>query len=307
MGIEAGRRQKIIERLYHLRRKSLTKIIETVSKIYPIEVVGLENIEALRESDGPTIVYFNHLAAIDPFIVLSVLAKHTGNLLVERPVVVPVSYSYVHNPRKMPIYPLMVRIGRMGGLIMPEIMQSYMVRSSSRRDLRSLSTDLSARFSSIVNELREKNPTIIIAPEGHRSNMEKGLLPAERGVGYLVRRLQNGVCLPMGLVYPQGAGRGLNLRMIKTKQSIKVIVGQPISSEKVMEEARNLAGRERLSFSLIAHALMIRLARMLPENLRGVYSEPFLERVLSGQLEQRINPETGRVEVYNNETGDFLG
>lgn len=263
---------------------------ELANKGYRLIIKDEENLSLLNNYQLPVIVYFNHLVGDDPVIVSALINKVTKG---KRRLFIPVSQEYTSLKGRLPWYAIGVLGARyLLGWQMNKIIQSYRLRDErlseeQKLEMKSNASNLTWQFVRKVKEgLQQKEkPVIIISPEGHRS--EQGLLPAEAGVGVLARLMgeNDGLILPVGLIY-HGGKRGLNYNPLKSLP-VEIIVGRPLSYDEVINVGQELYSRYDLLFSEkpeeIAHALMGHLTQLLPENLHGYYHSSFIKETLKGK------------------------
>lgn len=102
-----------------------------------------------------------------------------------------------------------------------------------------------------------------IFPEGKVSG-SSGLLPARDGVGYLAGRLGLPV-LPVAMWGLEAFNRPIDVYLLQRRPVLHVRVGTP--------QAICIPHRDREAGRAAADAIMLLIARQLPESLRGVYRE----------------------------------
>ena len=288
-------------------QNSLEQIYQKFAlKGYRLKIENEENLKGLTDPQTPFVVYFNHLAGDDPVVVSALVNQVTKG---SREILMPVSQEYVFLKGGLIWYAIGVLGARhLLGWQMPEIIQSYRLRDerlseSKNSEMRNKSFKLSRLFFEKVKERlqQEEKPIIVISPEGHRS--EQGLLPAEDGIGVLARlmRENNGLILPLGLIY-HGGKRGLNYNPLNPL-SVDVVVGCPLIYDEVEAKAEELYSSYSLPFSekskaMIAHTLMWHLTQLLPEDLHGYYSSSLIKETLEGHRQLGIN-QKGEVVVID--------
>lgn len=258
---------------------------------YEIDVENRQNLNLLKEKPKePFVIYFNHAAMDDPFLVVSLLNSHARERLGN--VVMPVSEDYVQF-QTFPAYSFFVNIGRnAAGFSMPEVVQSYRIRREGvNTEVKEKSVNLATEFIRLIKRKLPSGPVVIISPEGHRSK-NGVLIPAEAGVGaiaHLIKRLKekaellNGYFIPIGLAFDRWKGPLLHYNLIE-KARIKAVVGEPMDVETVISESMKLGGDAKPDSELTSHFLMYRLAQILPEEMRGVYHRRFIKDTLRGRF-----------------------
>ena len=113
----------------------------------------------------------------------------------------------------------------------------------------------------------------MIAPEGTRSRVGS-LIEGKPGVSYLAAKLQRPI-VPIGLAGTEDSGILKNLRHLR-KTPIVINVGRGFSLPPLKSNGREAALREDTD------EIMCRIASLLPERYRGVYSShPRLKQLLS--------------------------
>jgi hypothetical protein len=179
-----------------------------------------------------------------------------------------------------------------------------------RKTLTDRSFHLSRKLMQLVDsEMRlQKDPVIIAAPEGHRSE-DGSLQPPENGLGGIVKAMLiqqeagnifNGLVLPIGLQYEGNSTRDINWNPLR-KPKVIATIGNLMTLEEIKAGSLELAQRYNLevkSSRLYTHFLMLKLSELLPINMRGVYAEELLELTLAGNFELRPDKD-GVVRVFD--------
>src|SRR4030043_360668 len=129
---------------------------------YNLEIENRHNLNSIRENpDNPYVIYFNHVTMDDPFLVVDLLQKESPNRL--KNVVIPVSEYYAQF-KNHPAYALVVRMGRMGGIVMPEIVQSYRRRGlEENSELEGKGDSLNLKFTRILYQKLASGSCVIIS------------------------------------------------------------------------------------------------------------------------------------------------
>ncbi len=268
---------------------------------FRVNFIGYEeDLNQIKNPNIPLLIYFNHISADDPIIAPWIVGKIFSERLPD--IVMPVSNEYMNFFKKW-YYALGVRLIAQGllGWQMPQIVQSYRLRDErlsedERRELQGKSFGLARNFlTEFKNSLenKQKQPVIILFPEGHRSR--EGLLPAEEGAGLIVKELSKtnkGLILPIGLVYEDDQRDGFNFNLFKPPK-IDFIIGNPLIPEQVINEAQIIYESYGIKFNRgvaqLSHGLMWILSQILPEAQRGYYSKDRIRETLSDVYKIGIN------------------
>jgi hypothetical protein len=287
-------------------RQGGLEIFDKVASLgYNIEIKSRQNLRIIRENPSdPCVFYYNHATMDDPFLLVDLLQKEAPNRL--KNVVIPVSEYYTQF-KNHPSYALAVRLGRMEGFVMPEVVQSYRTRGlEENTELVGKVNNLNIQFTRILKEKLTDGYCVMIAPEGHRSE-ERSLLPAESGVGLMVTimnnlrkegKIENGYFIPVAIVFENPKGQSLHYNP-REKALVKITVGEAIDPESIINEGKLLTGESKLS-KVSSHILMHHLAEFLPVNMQGVYSASLFKETLHGRFEQKTD-ERGKVYLYDKE------
>jgi len=267
-----------------------------VDRFYSYELSGKENIDQIRciQSEAinqngkplPMLDVWNHEGTADPAIAGHLTVTQFGDVATD--IVIPVSYHYVATDAYR-LYSFAVKHARKEGYVMPEIDQSYRGRDmqmspEEEAEFRKGQFQRSKNFIGMLNPELEKGALISIAPEGHRSY---SLNPPEAGAGAIVRameKLKQKGEIQDAIIIPRGIFRN------QSRKSLTVRMGRPSTPEEVIEKAIGIAERYciPLTPSLYAHALMLLVRDLLPEEMHGVYSgtndEEYMRKVYSDQI-----------------------
>jgi len=284
-----GIRQEVQRRI---ARGGLELFDDLVKRFYSLEVLGQEHLASVLELQQcfrrseyakpiPMIVYFNHIAGDDPFLILELLDRSLGDVMGN--VILPVSDVYM-KLHKHPTYAIGARLAQqIFGFDVFPITQAYRRRGSGQIE------DTNGETITFIDQLTQKfinGGCLVIAPEGHRSPgnslQPASLQPAEESIGVAVRRLINlikkkqipeAIILPIGIEYPGLPAKRFHLGLKKVPA--KLSVGQPLLATEILENVNlfssqmNLKGiKERV---LITDYLMMALSNLLPPGMRGVY------------------------------------
>ena len=291
---------------------------------YSIKVEGKENLLALNNKNHlPLIIYFNHSALVDPAVILLLTRHHLKGRL-DGPVFYPVAASYLRSDfqaNQLPIYRKAVSVAEKMGFIMTPILQSYRLRDErltelEKKALEDTNRQLSQEFIRTADRLLPLHPTIIIAPEGHRSE-NSYLQPAELGLGWLVKKLQRlkknetifgARLLPVGLTYQGDCREEINLNPLERRQ-VNIKIGSPLSLSQIDTELSEFVNRINYhgdNSRVMTDFLMTQLCPLIPEANWGVYHPDLLVDTLAGRFELRMHPQQNKAGVYDKRDNLFI-
>ncbi|MGD8744316.1 MAG: 1-acyl-sn-glycerol-3-phosphate acyltransferase [Candidatus Woesebacteria bacterium] len=312
-----------MERLKETGLKAGQYTLEKIISLgYNLEIKNGENLDVLNEySDSPAIVTFNHLAKDDPFLVYLLLRRFSKERLLN--VEMPISEEFAQFENYF-AYAAAVRVGRgMAGFDMPEIVQSYRTRiegadEESINEALSKSMHYGKEFAYRMREKLPSNPLIIISPEGHRSDDGK-LLPAEKGVGFLVNlvsrqkkerqkkddKQHKAHVVQVGLVYENFLGPEIHFLHNKKRAKVNLVVGKPLEVDDLMAQAENLSEFNKSRHHRISHILMTKMSNNLPKEMRGFYDDGIREETYKDRFELRTTKE-GDQKVFDKDTNSFI-
>lgn len=269
--------ERIIRGLRPVQYQAEGELIWLVANfIYKIERFSREsqqNLAALRKHlrDGSAVLYFNHVFLEDgPFAVLISLKKLGFSL---RAIGGPQSQAHFDEER-FPEHARLMRLGSYLGLSFYPVIQHYDKKSYDEKENWRLLKQFLAGSREILSQ---PGGVILIAPEGTRS--QNGCLqPAQTGIEHL-RKRKGGpdvYFVPLAIIPKSKFSRERN-------QGVKVEfrVGQLLRPEEVnipegiietqIGEVRPLG---------LADGLLIKVAELLPEGMRGAYA-PFVEEQIT--------------------------
>ncbi|MCS6908565.1 MAG: lysophospholipid acyltransferase family protein [Anaerolineales bacterium] len=135
---------------WEAQRRVLRFLLRTIGMTLLVKLDGVEGIENVP-AEGPAILYINHIAFVDPLVVVHVVSRN----------IVPLAKIEVYN------YPLIGLIPRIWGVI-PVRREEF--------DRRAVQQAL---------EVLQAGEIVLIAPEGTR---RPALAPAKEGIAYLGAR-----------------------------------------------------------------------------------------------------------------------
>lgn len=208
------------------RRNVLRWLIHQVGYRLLAKFGRAENLDYLP-ADGSAIVIFNHIAFIDPIVVLSVLPRNAT----------PLARHDVFGVPGWGIFP------RLWDVIL--VRRNQVDRDALRKSLAVL----------------DAGEVLLVAPEGTR---HPSLQRAKAGLAYLA--LKSGApIVPVAIEGTKGYPKLIVGRNDLTPVTVRL--GRPFMFKKV-DRQRN---RDRLR--IMTDEAMYVLARMLPEERRGVYSD----------------------------------
>lgn len=208
------------------RRNVLRWLIHQVGYRLLAKFGRAENLDYLP-ADGSAIVIFNHIAFIDPIVVLSVLPRNAT----------PLARHDVFGVPGWGIFP------RLWDVIL--VRRNQVDRDALRKSLAVL----------------DAGEVLLVAPEGTR---HPSLQRAKAGLAYLA--LKSGApIVPVAIEGTKGYPKLIVGRNDLTPVTVRM--GRPFMFKKV-DRQRN---RDRLR--IMTDEAMYVLARMLPEERRGVYSD----------------------------------
>ena len=204
----------------------------TLAKINRVD--GLENVPPV----GPVILMINHIAFIDPIVVLNVLPRN----------IIPLAKAEVYE------YPLIGVIPKMWGVI--PVKRDDIDRYAVRQVLSVLGA----------------GEIVLVAPEGTRS---PALTRAKEGIAYLANR--SGVMIIPVAIDGTIGFPALRFTSAWQAEGASVRFGKPFRYRLDIKRP----GRDLLR-KMTDEAMYV-IAKMLPENRRGVYSD--LSRATEDTLE----------------------
>jgi 1-acyl-sn-glycerol-3-phosphate acyltransferase len=278
---------------------SVEKLIEMG---YSPAIYGLENLRRIHEhSDKPLVVFSNHVALDDPFLVQWLMLTHLRPRMND--VIVPVSDDYADASRsQMMEYAYVVKLYKGIGIQMPHIVQTYRLRQKDSagsaqktpqlEQLQRKSEALVKEFDRVLDAGFRRSASLYLAPEGHRSD-NGSLRPAESGLGYIVGKMRRfaahadgdwheatgGLVLPIAITHSADFTRQINFH-IGPRHKMAFHIGQPQSTDEVYAGTRQLYGQATVKFKHVSHYLMTQLAAMLPDEMKGFYHPDILSETL---------------------------
>lgn len=231
-----------------------------------LKIGGKENLTSLQEhlKEGSLLVYFNHLSFVDPALVLKVILENF-DLSPSCPPAIFTSQKHLDPERKI-IYQLQTLIMKGAaaakGFELLPIVQEY--DRSSYQDYDKIN------FASIRKALRvlsSPGGVVLIAPEETRSKTGT-LQEAKEGIEVIFKSKsvqRNTLALPIGVSGTEKIHQPGRFWLNPFTQ-VTLMVGKPLSYEEVKNDAETLE-------LPIKDVFMLKLARLLPENYWGFYSQ----------------------------------
>lgn len=219
-------REPYVHKKFELRRNFCQFLLRQIGFRILVRIEKVEGIENFPET-GPGIVIINHIAFVDPMIVLGVLPRN----------IVPLAKVEAYH------YPIVGIFPHIWGAI--AVHREEIDRQAIRNALRVL----------------EAGETILLAPEGTRnSSLQRG----REGVAYLGQK--SGV--PIIPVAVSGTVGYPSISPSRWREGGTMIrFGQPFRYRKLAEK-RSLPLLRKMT-----DEAMYRISKMLPEELRGAYSD----------------------------------
>ncbi|MEW6717076.1 MAG: lysophospholipid acyltransferase family protein [Chloroflexota bacterium] len=221
-----------VEGMYHhvqweSQRNVLRFLLRTVGFTLLVRLRRVEGLENVPQT-GPAILIMNHIAFVDPIVVLHVVPRN----------IVPLAKKEVYD------YPIVGIFPRLYGVIPVQRM------GFDRKALRQAKAVL------------DGGEIVLMAPEGTRN---KTLQRGKEGFAYLASRT-NATVIPIAIEGTEGFP-ALPLSRVWRQSGAVVCFGRPFRFRPELRDAR----REQLR-QMTDEALYV-VARMLPEDRRGVYED----------------------------------
>jgi len=271
---------------------------EQLAKWFPFKIKDKENLDLLRERQKDrrlgVLICANHGATTDAIRITLLL-----NPLKREGVVGGINFVIAKdhiNFLRDPVYTVLARLGEgLAGVETVPVVQAYLSRDPALGEERRQQIEEETVITglALLRKAEEiaQNGCLVILPEGHRSQIEGQLQPAERGLRNLVGRFP--IILPVGIKYPEKSSRGFGFG-----EEAELIIGQPLTREEIQLRAGKLGQEYGVPpQSLIHHTVMLAICDLLPESVWGVYhplDKKTLTRVLKNEIVLRRSPD-GRV------------
>lgn len=234
----------------------------TIESLYRFSIHNSEALaetqELLRENSGRNLLlYFNHISFPDPVFIYWLYNRVLDPNLT-RQVILPASHlhtRFTYNPVFASIFALGKLAYDYQGI---RLIQSYMVGNQYTQE------EAIKNYRDLIETIkdptpkREKKPlTLIIAPEGHRSDDGLSLQKGEEGMVKLAKIMAPVAMLPIGINYPD---RQYDRNRLNFHHRVDLTPALPILIENRQDPG--------LDYSFLMH----RLALVLPEDMRGYWS-----------------------------------
>ncbi|HID87292.1 MAG TPA: hypothetical protein EYP55_07920 [Anaerolineae bacterium] len=216
-----------------------------------------ENLALLRDRlrRHSAVVYFNHLFLGDGPLVITFLLDHLGGSI---RVMGAVESRKHHDFRRDPVNASILRLAYPLGIRLFPVVQHYDRAAYSF-------AERTRRLRRLVRGAKEilsrPGGVILIAPEGTRSP-DGALQRAQSGIEHLDRCGSSIYFFPVALIPKDKFERGVSFG-----STFEVRTARPFLAKEVLPEVP-----EGLS---LADGMMLRLAKLLPEEMRGIYA-PYL-------------------------------
>lgn len=224
---------------------------------YRVRPEDEENLALLRDHlrRHSAVVYFNHLFLGDGPLVIAFLLDALGDSI--RAISAVESRKH-YDFRRDPVNASILRLARPLGIRLFPVVQHY------DRDSYSFAERI-RWLRKLVKGAREvlgqPGGIVIIAPEGTRSP-DGALQKAQSGIAHLDRYGNSVRFFPVAIIPRDNFGRGVSFGSV-----FELKTGRPFLAREILPETP-----EGLS---LADGMMLRLARLLPERMRGFYA-PYL-------------------------------
>lgn len=261
-------------------------------KGYDFNVVNPENLNILRQKPNSPIAYiFNHSITEDPLFGFLTVRKYAPERLAN--VIVPVSEKHARFNTFKAYWALTTVGEKVWGFELPRVVQSYRVRKEGPVDdeLLQKSSDMGKSLFRVVDERLPSAPLIYLSPEGHRSESGQ-LLPAEGGAGVVAilmerkmkkGKIEGGYFIPVATTIEGFKGHGFYYNALK-KPRVECTIGEPIGAEEAVNFGKELAGEGKADAKVVSHYLMTKIARLMPEERRGVYHPDLVQDTFQGRF-----------------------
>lgn len=219
-----------------------------------------DNLQLLNEvlSQAAAVVYINHVEFWDPAVVLALILGHLPNV---NNLMGPAGMKHF-DWRRDPIGASTLRILKILKVkAIPIVQIDDKGRKYSKHRRKKMSDQLK---NETIEVLRQPENIYGITPEGTRNGGRPELIRAKKGVGRLEEYDpgDNLHYVPIAIMYP------------KHTQQPKVAVGKPKKLSEIIPPELVLCEKSPRKAQQIADLLMLRLAALMPEDLRGYYADP---------------------------------
>jgi len=243
--------------------------LEAINRLYDISITdeSMSHVQSVTEaiennSDFSLIMYANHIANSDGAFILWLYRQYIAPNG-QRKLIVPASISHLDKA----VDPLGARVlpiaASLFGIDLAAVVQTYYVGKDYSE------AEAMGTYRALMTKIRSSRPCdVMIFPEGHRTeNENRGLQKGESGIVKIARALRPVVLLPIGIIPQEGTKR--------TNIPARLGFGGEFSRGVNLGEAFRLEVGEGILVQQGEHAdldkLMIGLARLLPDDMRGEY------------------------------------
>lgn len=283
-----------------------------------VSIEGIDNLasayEARKKAERPVPMIFaiNHTSQAELFVIFKLMHEVVDRDASQIGLVISRKYM---DPKEFPTYSMVVNLARkLGGVTLIPVEQAY--RNRTKDDFEPVYPDIIPRkkykksnagkkdqsdsitskeqaflTTEMLEELFLAGKCLLIAPSGHR---EDYMTTAELGFGMIVGQLMQliekgqideALIVPIAIERLGKKGCGV----IDPRKYFRLHILPYLTPGILIAKGHNLGEvhKIRLNPSLTAHALMLEIARKLPEAQRGVYNETD-QNVFSAVLRNRI-------------------
>jgi 1-acyl-sn-glycerol-3-phosphate acyltransferase len=237
LGKEGTEKEGYFHEDWRTKRRFLRFLLKTIAFSFLIKIERVEGLQNIPKT-GPAILFFNHIAFVDPIVLVYVVPRD----------IVPLAKIEVYD------YPVIGIFPQLWGVI--PVRREEVDRRAIKRAL----------------DVLAAGEILLVAPEGTRNHE---LQPGKEGLAYLASR-SGAPVLPVMMEGTPGFP-ALPFSKRWRQGGVHVRFGRPFHYRPELKRA----GRDVLSKML--DEAMYRLAAMIPENRRGVYSD--LSRATQDTLE----------------------
>lgn len=237
LGKEGTEKEGYFHEDWRTKRRFLRFLLKTIAFSFLIKIERVEGLQNIPKT-GPAILFFNHIAFVDPIVLVYVVPRN----------IVPLAKIEVYD------YPVIGIFPQLWGVI--PVRREEVDRRAIKRAL----------------DVLAAGEILLVAPEGTRNHE---LQPGKEGLAYLASR-SGAPVLPVMMEGTPGFP-ALPFSKRWRQGGVHVRFGRPFHYRPELKRA----GRDVLSKML--DEAMYRLAAMIPENRRGVYSD--LSRATQDTLE----------------------
>ena len=224
------------------------------------DVFGLEfsqesqvNVNKLNEKlkTGAGVIYINHTSSKDVPVVISLIRSQLTNT---KQLFGPVSMKH-YDFRRRPVSAVVLRSLKLLG-----IQPLPIVQVSDARDYGEKRREMLEALKLETENMKQPGSVYGIAPEGTRNKKDGTLQRANRGIGYLEQYGREIHYLPLVIMSK------------KHSDLFSVLAGEPLQLDNIIPTNLILPLDKKERAQTIADLHMERMADLMPEELRGVYT-----------------------------------